>query len=147
MAYAIFTARKLQLRSRLNQLNYQLMMKTQQQQNLTDLAMGVQASNALDSYNKRMEISKKYSDIIKANGALSDTDSFNYDEEIAKLTMVDKMSQQQFSSLSGAGNAIEMEMQVLQTHIKETQSELESVEKAEEDGIKSCAPKYGLGNG
>lgn len=102
MGYVLFTARKLMLTSRLNNLNLQEMLLSQQQMDLANQQLAIQLG-----------------------GGGGDT---------SKLEQI-----------STQENIIDMKMKALETQIKAIQAELESVEKAEDKGIKDAAPKYGQG--
>lgn len=185
MGYALFTARKLMLQSRLNQMNYRLMVLSQQQQDMTQQTANMQmmssfkqSSNSIFAYqqydaaknalSKGIDVSQ-YMDakgnmkIDDINKALADGTSktltqsvIDSDTSILQARLNSSLLATQNDSAADAlklqavstvGNQIDLEMKKLDSQIKETTAEMESVEKAEETAIKNSAPKYGGGAG
>lgn len=185
MGYALFTARKLMLQSRLNQMNYRLMVLSQQQQDMTQQTANMQmmssfkqSSNSIFAYqqydaaknalSKGIDISQykdssgnlKMDDINKALAGASTTPLtqtvIDNDNQYLQSKLNSSLLATQNDSAADAlklqavstvGNQIDLEMKKLDSQIKETTAEMESVEKAEETAIKNSAPKYGGGAG
>lgn len=161
MAYALFTARKLMLRNRLNQLNYRVMMLSQQQQNLAqesgniEMMSGLKSSmNSIFVYDNCAKKQKDWLDQMK-NGTLTESD-YNNQMKSLEFETQKKTSENQaaalidtarLKSIQVLGNQIELEMKKLETSVKDTAAEMESVEKEEDIAIKASAPKYGGGPG
>lgn len=166
MGYALFTARKLMLQTRLNQMNYRLMILSQQQQDMTQQTAGIQMMN---SFRASQNSIFAYNEYDKAKAALStgtmikdgqsvpvdqayiDTktkdlqDTLNH--QLNDLQLQSKEDTLRLQTTATVGNQIDLEMKKLDSQIKETTAEMESVEKAEEQAIKASAPKYGGGAG
>ncbi len=171
MGYALFTARKLMLQNRLNQMNYRLMVLSQKQQDLTQQSANLEMQNSLrsslSSVFSSSIASKAYDDLSKAaagdiitvNGkpySVTNTDNISIissainaqlNEINAANAAGEASSKLNLQSINAMGNQIDMEMKKLTTQLQETSAELKTVEEAEEKAIQSSAPKYSGGNG
>ena len=155
MGYALFTARKLMLQNRLNQLNYRAMVLTQQEQNLAVQAANLQqvmglrssqtsiyaANQIAGAYNNKSIVDEdkleQYVNTVKANmDAFTKTQNGYNDVDAAQL-----------KSIQVVENQMDLEMKKIETQIKTTTAEMENVEKAEETAIKNAAPDYQGGAG
>ncbi len=160
MGYAIFTVRKLALRSRINMANAQLMILSQRQMNLATQKTQTQvdqsnasAASALESANKRLSALSKYvnKDGSLKEGSTLDTEGFSTALQAATLStdVLDAQSkvndvqyEDKISQISAQENAIEIQKKALETEVQVYQAEYEMVEKAETAEIKDSAPKY-----
>lgn len=162
MGYAIFTARKLMLTNRINQINFRIMQLSQQQQTLAKAAGDMErnlswAKNIFGSIGSMFTQGLQQNMNIAAYGmtqggntqALSDFLSGGY-QAMQQSTlmfslvgqMVDAQSQNQLRNVKDMENQIELERKNLETQVKALTAERESVEKAEDNEIKNSAPKF-----
>lgn len=157
MGYALFTARKLMLQNRINQMNYRMMVLSQQQQDLASKQADLQMqngwttmSNSIFNSNAQVDL---YNNISNAGGDQTKLTQLIND---AKTSQNDRYNQQlrdsaqstaQLQGVAQAENQIDLEMKKLETLVKAATSELEQVEKAEDSAIKAAAPKYGAQGG
>lgn len=160
MGYAIFTVRKLALRSRINMANAQLMILSQQQMSLATQKTDVQvqqstaeAASALSSASKRRSALDNY---VNSDGTMKErasTNSEDFQNAVTAATLVtdeddarSKLEQVQYEDkigqIASAENAIEIQKKALETEVQVYQAEYEMVEKAETAEIKDSAPKY-----
>ena len=158
MGYALFTARKLMLQNRLNQMNYRLMVLSQQQQDLTQKTANIEMQNgfnaSINSIFVNNQMTQQYDALL---GKTDLTDSQRKAEIEALGRMFSSMEtdnkiraqkdMNNLKSVQAISNQIDLEMKKLDTQVKETTAEMEQVEKAEETAIKNSAPKYGGGAG
>ena len=169
--YAMFTVRKLALTSRINQIQYQLMLLSQR---LTDL--GMFGANIQDGYVSPEEMLQLPGSLFAANMQYNQN-AFAQAAPFAQMAFSNfAMKQQQMmqqglitqdqlpdffmarraiyqqvleerakgelKKISVEENRISMEKLRMETQLKAATAELEQVEKAEEQGIKNSAPKY-----
>ena len=141
MGYALFFARKLSLTARVNQMNAQLMMVSNEQMRLTDqIASKQQAANMANNNKKLSAISDyksaldKGTDEAKAKAA--------YEEAMAKSDNDKTTSDLDIMGLQMKVDSLDLRRKYLETQLNVAQQELESVEKAEENAIKASTPKY-----
>lgn len=134
MGYALFTARKLSLTSRVNQLNAQLMQVSQQQMNLANT---YSAQQMIGSMNQSTSISDAAS--LFQNGEIS---SDMYRAKVEQANADATKENAQLSAIASQQNALDLQRETLETQLTAASKELESVEKAEQDAIKNATPSY-----
>lgn len=130
MGYAMFCSRKIMLVNQINDLQYRLTELTMKQQDLSQLssAYTAQAQSYYNFTTGQMDqaaLDKAIADSSPNSGV----NSFQDPEANLK-------------KISNAEKQIEMESKRLQTQLQAKQTELEAVEKGEEQGIKNATPKY-----
>ena len=130
MGYAMFCSRKIMLVSQINDLQYRLTELTMKQQDLAQMssAYTAQAQSYYNFTTGQMDqaaLDKAIADSSPNSGV----NSFQDPEANLK-------------KISNAEKQIEMESKRLQTQLQAKQTELEAVEKGEEQGIKNATPKY-----
>lgn len=137
MGYALFTARKLALQSRVNNLNAQLMAISNQQNALTDQITNKQMMSDLRSANAA---ANAYS-IFQSSGQ-SDKDTATLQSTLAQNEKAKTMSNIEITNLQSKVNALDTTREALETQLNSASNELQQVEKAEESAIKNATPKY-----
>ena len=172
MGYAIFTARKLMLTNRINQMNFRMMQLSQQQMSLAD-----QAARLQDALSKTKSMFSMIGNVFQTSYQNSIMAGFNSAKEAdaasgnnAEMTaflqnysnmggtnffgtelgttflmvnqMIETQSEYQIKTVKEMENQIQMEMKTLDTQLKAASEELQRVEKAEENQIKNSAPNY-----
>lgn len=126
----MFCSRKIMLVNQINDLQYRLTELTMKQQDLSQLssAYTAQAQSYYNFTTGQMDqaaLDKAIADSSPNSGV----NSFQDPEANLK-------------KISNAEKQIEMESKRLQTQLQAKQTELEAVEKGEEQGIKNATPKY-----
>ena len=172
MGYAIFTARKLMLTNRINQMNFRLMQLTQQQQTLSDRAaqmeraiaanrnlfsnmanmfqMGMQQMQNTTMYQLGLQNMAQggMGDMSSIGSLLGGFNGFNMMNNPMTLTLNYIQQQQQLVSennmrqVKEQENQIELQRKSLETQLAAAQKELEKVEEAEQKNIDRSAPKF-----
>jgi len=137
MGYALFTARKLSLQTRVNQLNAQLMSISNQQDALT-----TQITNKQMAANLRIANANANAYSIFANSSQSANDSATLQNTLAQNELATTMSNIDIQNLQSKVDALDTTRQSLQTQLNAASNELSQVEKTEESAIKSATPKY-----
>lgn len=137
MGYALFTARKLALQSRVNNLNAQLMAISNQQNALTDQITNKQMMSDLRSANAA---ANAYS-IFQSSGQ-SDKDTATLQSTLAQNEKTKTMSNIEITNLQSKVNALDTTREALETQLNAASNELQQVEKAEESAIKNATPQY-----
>ena len=137
MGYALFTARKLALQSRVNNLNAQLMAISNQQNALTDQITNKQMMSDLRSANAT---ANAYS-IFQGSGQ-SDKDTATLQSTLAQNEKTKTMSNIEITNLQSKVNALDTTREALETQLNAASNELQQVEKAEESAIKNATPQY-----
>lgn len=137
MGYALFTARKLALQSRVNNLNAQLMAISNQQNALTDQITNKQMMSDLRSANAA---ANAYS-IFQSSGQ-SDKDTATLQSTLAQNEKAKTMSNIEITNLQSKVNALDTTREALETQLNAASNELQQVEKAEESAIKNATPQY-----
>ncbi len=171
MGYAIFTARKLMLTNRINQINFRIMQLSQQQQTLADSAAKMeraiantknlfnnignaismsqqQASQALQ-YQLMSNLQKGQSidpSVIGQLGSILGGGGLMSSPAGLALNIMNQSleltSQNQLRQIKEMENQIELERKNLETQVKAMTAEREAVEKAEDKEIQNSAPKF-----
>ena len=172
MGYAIFTARKLMLTNRINQMNFRIMQLSQQQQTLADLAgqmersiaarrnlfsnitnmfqMGMQQMQNANMYQMGMQQlgTTGQLDYSSMGGLLGGFNMMNIMNNPLTLTLNYIQQQDQLISENNMRQVKEQESQIelqrksLETQLAAAQKELEKVEDAEQKNIDRSAPKF-----
>lgn len=137
MGYALFTARKLSLQARVNNLNAQLMSISNQQDALTNQITGKQTAANLRTANAS---ANAYS--IFANSSQSASDSATLQKTLAQNELANTLSNTEIQGLQAKVNALDTARESLETQLNAASNELQAVEKAEESAIKNATPKY-----
>ena len=137
MGYALFTARKLALQSRVNNLNAQLMAISNQQNALTDQITNKQMMSDLRSANAA---ANAYS-IFQSSGQ-SDKDTATLQSTLAQNEKAKTMSNIEITNLQSKVNALDTTREALETQLNAASNELQQVEKTEESAIKNATPQY-----
>ncbi len=143
MGYALFTARKLSLTTRLNQSNAQLMSNSERANSLTVSIYAKQSASALDKATKSQEAYKEYSSAIQGADETAKSEAQAVlNEALAEIDTQSAMTDAEIQQLNMQQTCLDQERERLQTQLNSYQNELESVEKAEEEAIKNAAPKF-----
>lgn len=163
MGYAIFTARKLMLTNRINQINFRIMQLSQQQQTLAKAAGDMERNlswaknlfgtigNAFTQQQQQANQIAMYQ-MMQGGGNKEDlqkllSGGFMQQNVIGSMfslagQMIDMQSQNELRRVKDMENQIELERKNLETQVKAMTAERESVEKAEDNEIKNSAPKF-----
>ncbi len=163
MGYAIFTARKLMLTNRINQLNFRIMQLSQQQQTLAKAAGDKERQiswikgmfNTIgNAFSQRMNIQTQAAiyQAQQGGGSMEDlqkllSGSYAQQNMMGQMfqfagMMIDYQSSNDLRSVKDMENQIELERKNLETQVQALTAERDSVEKAEENQIKNSAPKF-----
>ncbi len=170
MGYAIFTARKLMLRNRINQINFRMMQLAQQQQTLADQAgrweRAISNTRAVFSSignmfqtgmnmmlnNKMMQMAQggqvdmnqlgNLLNGVMASGGNNFMNSPVFTYMNAMNQMIEIQNQDRLRQVKDMENQIELQMKSLETQLKAAQAEMDQVEKAEGNEIKNSAPQF-----
>lgn len=167
MGYAIFTARKLMLTNRINQLNARIMQLSQQQQTLADnaarleramantrnifssignifqSAISMQQMSALQALSQNPDPTKAQQMLTQA---LSGQNNFMSSPAGVSLMLTNQclemVNSNKLQEIKNAENEIELQRKSLETQVQAARAELEAVEKQEGQEIKNSAPKF-----
>lgn len=169
MGYAIFTARKLMLRNRINQINFRMMQLSQQQQTLADQAgrweraianTRTMFSNIGNMFQMGMNMAMQgqmqglqqnilsggQMNMAGLGGMLNGGMNFFATPMGSYLNLmnqsVEMANQNQLKQVKDMENQIELQMKSLETQVKAAAAEMEQVEKAEDNEIKKSAPQF-----
>ena len=145
MGYALFTARKLSVTTRLNTCNAQLASNTEQTYTLTSNIFAKQSQAALDSSMASQKAYKAYEDAVSKDGA-TDDDKTKADAALktalAKAEQKSAQTNNEIQQLNLEQTRLDQQKKRLETQLNAYQNELSNVEKAEETGIKNATPKF-----
>ena len=151
MGYAVFTARKLMLTSRINNLNFRLMCLSQQKQSLAQLSSTMQSSFGQLSMNmnsmcQQNLIGAMLGGSYNGTSGNNQTQMMNYMGNMYQMQLnnnyIQQMQQSMMAPVAMQDNAIDMEMKTIETQLQAARAELDSVEKHEGEEIKKSAPKF-----
>ena len=147
MGYALFTARKLSLSTRINMCNANLTSNTEKtyalsnsiftQQSKAALELTTASQNAYSVYEKAVSDANEKN---KGNDAAIDTAVLQKALKAAELKQT--MTNVEIQKLNQKQTILDQERQRLQTQLTAYQNELTNVEKAEESAIKNATPKF-----
>ena len=153
MGYALFTARKLSLSTRINMCNANLTSNTEKtyalsnsiftQQSKAALELTTASQNAYSVYEKAVSDANEKN---KGNDAAIDT-AVNAAEAVLQKALKaaelkQTMTNVEIQKLNQKQTILDQERQRLQTQLTAYQNELTNVEKAEESAIKNATPKF-----
>lgn len=145
MGYALFTARKLSVTTRLNACNAQLTSNTERTYSLTNTIFAKQSKAALDSSLASQKAYKAYEDVVSKDG-VSEDEKTKADAALktalAKAEKESTQSNAEIQQLNLEQTRLDQEKKRLETQLNAYQNELGNVEKAEESGIKNSTPKF-----
>ena len=149
MGYALFTARKMSLTTRLNLCNAQIMSNSERANTLTMDIFSIQNKTAMEKANKTLAAQTTYSEAL--NGIKSDDKEYYSKQQAAEaelnraLTEIQKesaMSDLEIQGLNMQQTMLDQQRKMLETQLNAYNNELEQVGKAEEDAIKKATPSY-----
>ena len=145
MGYALFTARKLSVNTRLNSCNANLTSLTERENVLTQSIFAKQQASALQANRDNTAALKAYNEAM--NQAGDDTKAQELaknalDQRMLEIEKNTMMNDAEIFSLNQQQTLIDMEKKSLETQLKAFQNELDSVQKAEENAIKGSTPKF-----
>ena len=149
MGYALFTARKMSLTTRLNLCNAQIMSNSERANTLTMDIFSIQNKTAMEKANKTLAAQTTYSETL--NGIKSDDEEYYSKQQAAEaelnraLTEIQKesaMSDLEIQGLNMQQTMLDQQRKMLETQLNAYNNELEQVGKAEEDAIKKATPSY-----
>ena len=169
MGYAIFTARKLMLINRINQMQYRLMQLSQQQMSLADSAAqqeraSASRKNLLSNFSnifqmgmerdRQLQLQKYYEQANSTRVEVPKDVMFNMFQStnpmanpaIATLNIISQLEEarsgSQLRQVKEMENEIQLQMKSLETQLAAAQAELKSVEETERKNIENSAPKF-----
>lgn len=152
MGYALFTARKMSLKSKVNQYNLQLMQISNKETELTQKTARLQKrNNRIDAaQNKGSAVAKiggtvlggVFGGILGAGIGSSLGEGFSDFANSAIDQGQQAYTEYQETELARQQKELDTEKQRLNTLLSAAQNELQKVEEAEESAIKSATPKY-----
>lgn len=143
MGYALFTARKLSLTARVNNLNAQLAVISNQRDSLTNQISAKQTAANLRTAQAKADAANKYASIMNGNDEKAKENAeADYNKTIADNEVANSMSNLEIQALESKDNALDNSQKSIQTRLTAAQKELEAVEKAEESAIGHATPKY-----
>lgn len=151
MGYALFTARKLSLTSRVNQMNAQLMKISQQQMNLANEISKKEQANNLALSSKNNQALSVFQSAVSGLDASGDSNVYNkafteaqnaYNSALSQNTVDSTMSDADIDALRDQDNMLDLQRESLETQLTAAQEELNAVKKAEGEAIKNATPTY-----
>lgn len=167
MGFLIFAYRKLFLKRKINDLNYQSMVLSQKKQQITDqigtIQQAISAAKSAVSLFSNMAMQQTQKDVMSKyidpkTGQL--TDQSKQTEMATELqtkqwgvmaannlcnSIFEGADQAQLAYLNAMDSQISLQIANIDSQTKQLAPELENVEKAEDQAAKSEAPKFGLG--
>lgn len=164
MGFLIFAYRKLFLKRKIDDLNYRAMVLSQKKMAMMDQIGSVQqissqSQEALSiwSSDRAMGLEKHYQDVFRQNpnNGQNGMDSpivMQYRADQMRLANqvqemksgFDMKDQMQLKQLHAMDTAIDQEIALIDSQVKQLTPELENVEKAEDKAAKDEAPKFGV---
>lgn len=149
MGYALFTARKLSLTARVNQMNAQLAIISERQMQLAAQQSQKENAKSMAQYTSNASALSIFKDSLSSLNVKSDSyqNDFQiaqakYNEALNQSSLDSAMSDTEIQQLSQMENALDIQRKSIETQLQAAQKDLESVEKAEESAIKNATPKY-----
>ena len=145
MGYALFTARKLSVNTRLNSCNANLTALTERENVLTQSIFAKQQASTLKANKANLDALTAYSQAMEAAGEDSTAQTnakIALDKKMAEIEKQSTMDETEIFGLNQQQSVIDLEKKSLETQLKAFQNELESVQKAEESAIKNSTPKF-----
>jgi len=161
MAFLIFTARKIQLKRQISNLQYQDMLVAQQYQNAQEAVTNFQEkmANMKDQISlftqsaSQQQLSQLYSqygsNMDEAAAARMQQQQAAIQQRAALTSQAvnsvfESINKVQLAKLKSVENRLESQKDSIENKLKMQQEELKSVEEAEKEGIKNSAPTFGL---
>lgn len=145
MGYALFTARKLALTTRLNTCNANLMVVSQKGMNLTQSIYEKQSAMNLETATTASNAYQAYSNTM-SQANLTDAQKTQAEAQLkAALAQNEQKSAAATAELQALNikqTAYDLEKKRLETELNAYNNELENVKKAETDAIKNSTPKF-----
>ena len=153
MGYALFTARKLSVSTRLNMCNTNLACNTEKAYSLSnsifvkqskrDLELTTATQNAYAVYEKAVsDANSTYEgNTEKINAAVTAADAV-LQKALKEAEFKQTQSNTEIQQLNQKQTLLDQERQRLETQLNAYTNELSNVEKAEESAIKNSAPKF-----
>ena len=145
MGYALFTARKLSLTTRLNQCNANLMMVSQQCMNITNSIYAKQVQANKETATANAAAYKQYEKAIvgeNVTDAQKATAQATLQTALAKVQEKSTMKTLEIQQLNTQQTALDLQKQRLETELNAYSEELNKVKDAEGNAIKNSAPKF-----
>lgn len=143
MGYALFTARKLCLTARVNNLNAQLMTISNQRDALTNQITQKQTAANIRTANANSKAAANYASIMQGDDEKAkETAEADYNKTVSDNEVANTMTNLEIQALQAKDNALDTTQKSIQTRLTAAQKELEAVEKAEESAIGNATPKY-----
>ena len=168
MGYALFTARKLSLTTRLNLCNAQLMSNSERANALTQSIYAARTKSATEANKLTTEAYKTYTSSLKSANdiykavldneasteeakedakdkytiAKAEADSI-LDEALSEISLGTAMDDLEIEALNMQQTTLDQQRETLETQLNAYSKELENVEKTEGEAIKSAAPNFG----
>lgn len=134
MGYAVMSARKIALQSRIDRLNFQLTCLTEAENAMSQRLSNYQrAYSMIMNQNNTMSEFACLSSIIRGCGNCQSFANFGSD-------FLDMFGQ--YATANLISSDISMQKQQIETQLKVATEELQKVEEAEDKAIKRSAPKY-----
>ena len=150
MGYALFTARKFALTSRINLMNAQLMSNSERANALTAQTSAKQTASAFKQSQAQLNAYDQYKkDTTDVDSSTEEGQSKIAEAErklntaLGQINATATMTDQEINLMSQQQNALDMARKTLETQLQAYTKELEAVEKAEEEAIKNSTPKFG----
>lgn len=135
MGYALFTARKLALNSRVNSINAKLACISNKRNSITNELQAQQVAATM----RENAATKSALENYYAAGGEGD---FSLFAAQAKDTNAEAKDSIRMLDLQQQDSLLDVQQKSLETQLKAAQEELQAVEKAEESAIKNATPKY-----
>ena len=153
MGYALFTARKLSLTTRINTCNANLSINSEKANALSNSIFAKQQKSALELFtankNAYSIFEKTIKDAEEKNSGNDDAINnamikaqYTLQKAMSAASQKQTMSNIEIQQLRQQQNLLDQERQSLQTQLTAYQNELTNVEKAEETAIKNSTPKF-----
>ena len=161
MAFLIFTARKIQLKRSISNLQYQDMLISQKYQNAQEAVTNFQEkmanlkdqislfTQAASSQQMNQLYSQFGSNVTESQMAQIQQQQSAIQQRAALTSQVansifESINKVQLAQLKAEENRLESQKDSIENKLKMQQEELKSVQEAEKEGIKDSAPTFGL---
>jgi chromosome segregation ATPase len=149
MGYALFTARKMSLTTRLNLCNAQIMSNSERANALTMDIFTIQNKTAMEKANKTLAAQTKYTETLSGldvedkeyNKKQSEAEA-ELNKAMTEIARESAMDDLQIQGLNMQQTMLDQQRKMLETQLNAYNNELEQVGKAEEDAIKKATPSY-----
>lgn len=139
MGYALFTARKLSLQSKVNQYNLQLMQLENKQNQLTNkTALRQKVNDSVDKAQSTANLACSIGDFFTGGAASAVAGVANF----AIDTVQSKSDEAYQTQLAAEQQKIDTEKERITTLLNAANVELNNVKKAEQSAIEKSSPQY-----